>query len=149
MQPTSLRSAAMTFLSYHDRASFETTKRLLAELVNEGLVRATLKFSEGKQQQHLILYNNQTSLSKSQKWVEVNVRRGTYVGMQDDKVVTLVRAENLQPPVTIVDGTAAGKGQLDPEAILNFMIPWLVIDASESLLIKVGRELKNSSINQG
>jgi hypothetical protein len=142
----------MTVLSYRDRASFETAKRLLAEVVNEGLVGATLKFPGAieNQQQRLVLHKYRTPLAKSQKWVEVGVQRGSYIGMQSDKVVSLVRAESLQPPVIIGDG-AVERGELDPEALLGFMIPWLVdeAEASEALLMKVGKELKNSSINQG
>lgn len=141
----------MTVLPYHDRASFETTKRLLAEVVNEGLVGATLKFSERavNQQQRLVLHpTDQTPLSNSRKWVEVGLRRGTYIGMQGDKVVSLVRAESCQPPVTIGDVNNTEREELDPEAILGFMIPWIVDVASEALLAQVGKELKNSSINQ-
>lgn len=69
--------------------------------------------------------------------------------MRGDNVVTLVRAESLLPPVRIGNGTTGVREELDPEILLNFMMPWLVSEASEELLIEVGRELKNSSINQG
>lgn len=142
---------AMTLLSYQDRASFETTKRLLAEVVNEGLVRATLKFSKfpNGTQQRFILCSNHEPLSKPQKWVEVGVRRGTYIGVQGDRVVSLLRAECLRPPVLVGASTITAREELDPDVIWKFMIPWLVDEASEALLLKVGIELKNSSVNQG
>jgi hypothetical protein len=38
---------------------------------------------------------------------------------------------------------------LEPEVIFEHMRPWLLNVADESLLQEIGRELKNSSDNQG
>ena len=142
--------AAVAAQSWSDRASFETTKRLLAEVVNEGLAGATLETSESTKQQRLILQRNQSSSLKSERWVEVNLRPGTYTGIQGGKVVSLVRAESLQPPVTLGDTTLGKRQELDPEIILEFMSSWIVGDDVDEILLRaIGKELKNSSNNQG
>lgn len=134
----------------HAQALFETTKRLLAEVVNEGLVDATIGESGNKQ--YLYLHGRlRTATETDCKWVKVGLKEGTVLETRDGKVAAVVRPDSLQPPVAIGDGDGDGEGQeeLDPGVLFRFLSPWLVENAEESVLDEIALELGNSARNQG
>lgn len=140
-----LQSAdTMEILSKHNQALFETTKRLLSEIINEGLADATIEVSESEQQRHLCLYSRISSQYGSR--VEVSIKPDTVIEMKEDRVVSVVRPDTLQPPVIIGD---TRNQELDPEILFRFMSPWLMDDASETVLEEMAQELRNSANNQG
>jgi hypothetical protein len=138
----------MTALPAKERAYFETTRRLLAEIVNEGLASATVTVCQSTEQQALILTDNFESPADSESWVKVSLLPNTNLGLKDGKVISLVRPANLQQPVTIASNSAE-KESLDPEEIFEHICPWLSRDADAALLKVIGKELKNSRDNQG
>ncbi|KAF7593530.1 hypothetical protein BBP40_011258 [Aspergillus hancockii] len=137
----------MTVIARHDRACFETTRRLLAEIINEGLATATANTLDSTKQRYLVISSNYERLETPEKYMKVSLQPGAYVGLKDSKVVSLVRPENFEPPVVILEDTTE-RVVLDPELVLDFMRPWLQDGANELLLTEIGKELKNSSNNQ-
>lgn len=132
-------------LSRHDQASFETTKRLLAELVNEGLVDAKLENSTPTSSHHLCL----RSLLGPQDatCVRVGLVADTVVERQDDRVISVVRPDTLQPPVSL--GNAMNQ-ELDPGTIFKFLSPGFIDSTGEKVIAEeIIEELRNSARNQG
>ncbi|KAJ5901986.1 hypothetical protein N7495_002514 [Penicillium taxi] len=133
----------MTILSRHDRALFETTKRVIAEIVNEGLAYATLELSAPGELQILCL----RSILNPQygNLVNVAIKAGTIVEMRDDRVVSIIRPDSIQSPV-IIAGT--GKGELDPGTIFKLLSTSFGDVISEAVLEEIVQELRNSAANQ-
>ncbi|KAJ5175036.1 IucC family-domain-containing protein [Penicillium canariense] len=131
----------MTILSGHDQASFETTKRLLAEIVNEGLVSAKLEVTAPSGSQMMCIQ----STPQDGSLVKVAIKAGTIIETRDDRVVSVVRPDSLQPPVTIA-GT--DDGELDPGTLFEFLSTSFGDTASETVLDEIVRELRNSADNQ-
>ncbi|KAJ5972508.1 uncharacterized protein N7479_002426 [Penicillium vulpinum] len=138
----------MTATSRKNRAGFETTSRLLAQVVNEGLATARVKTSGNMHQEYLILTSHQESFENPERWVKAGLLPDTHYELRDGQVISLVRPGNLKPLISI--GTFSMETEvLEPEVIFEHMRPWLLNVADESLLQEIGRELKNSSDNQG
>ncbi|KAK6829130.1 hypothetical protein RU639_003328 [Aspergillus parasiticus] len=130
----------MTALTRHDQALFETTRRVLAEVVNEGLVRAKVEVTASEGPGTLCLLGPQDV-----SWVKVGVTPGTVIEMKEDRVVSVIRPESLQPPV-IVEET--GNQELDPGTIFAVLSALLKDVADETVLEAIVQELRNSATNQ-
>lgn len=134
----------MTVLSRHNRASFETTKRVLAELINEGLVHAKLEITTSKGPQILCLLS--TLNPDGGSLVKVAIKPDTIIKMRDDRVVSVVRPDCLQPPVIIAD---TNHEEFDPGTLFKLLGTSFGDVASETVLDEIVRELRNSAANQG
>ncbi|KAI2720719.1 hypothetical protein CBS147332_3959 [Penicillium roqueforti] len=133
----------MTILSRHDRALFETTKRVLAEIVNEGLVYAKLESTATGEPQILCL---QSILNPQDgTLVKVPIKAGAVIETKDDLVVSVVRPDSLQPPVIIAD---TRNGELDPGTLFKFLSTSFSDVASERVVDEIVQELRNSAANQ-
>ncbi|KAJ5800903.1 uncharacterized protein N7518_002971 [Penicillium psychrosexuale] len=133
----------MTILSRHDRALFETTKRVLAEIVNEGLVYAKLESTATGEPQILCLQSILNPQDGS--LVKVPIKAGTIIETKDDRVVSVVRPDSLQPPVIIAD---TGHGELDPGTLFKFLSTSFSDVAGETVVDEIVQELRNSAANQ-
>lgn len=133
----------MVVFNKRDQASFETTKRLLAELVNEGLCHAEIEISrEGMQRMFLRCRSgshNDTPLS-------VTLKNDTVVEMKDNLVVSVLRPDCLEPPVMV---HSLEIETCDPEILLKHISSWFTSDVSDTLLNDIGRELHHCARNQG
>lgn len=137
-----------------DDALFETTRRLLAEIINEGLVEATVATALDKNKQpiqYLYLHPRQDlSVADDARWVRVNVRLGTTVEVRDGRVAAVVRPDCLEMPVVIGSKEDHNGGEeLDPGVLFRFVSPWMAEDASPDVLDGIALELQNSARNQG
>lgn len=132
--------------SKHSQALFETTKRLLAEIINEGLVDATIGGS--KNDQYLYLHSHLPAANDASNGFKVGLRPGTVLETRDGKVAAVVRPDSLQPPVVIGYGNGQEE-ELNPEILFRFLSPWLIKDADEDTLNEIALELGNSARNQG
>lgn len=132
-------------ISKHSQALFETTKRLLAEVVNEGLVDATIGGS--KNDPYLYLHSRLPATKNDRKWLKVGLQPGTVLETRDGKVAAVVRPDSLQQPVVISNG-GGEEEELDPGTLFQFLSPWLVEDADEDILNEIALELGNSARNQ-
>ena len=128
-------------LTRHDQALFETTRRVLAEVVNEGLVRAKVEVTAPEGPGTLCLLSPQDV-----SWVKVGVTPGTVIEMKEDRVVSVIRPESLQPPVIVGE---TGNQELDPGAIFAVLSALLKDVADGTVLEAIVRELRNSATNQG
>ncbi|KAJ6184953.1 hypothetical protein N7519_006254 [Penicillium mononematosum] len=133
----------MTILSRHNRASFETTKRVLAEIVNEGLVPAKLEITAPEGPQILCLLS--TLNPEGIALVKVAIKPSTIIEMRDDRVVSVVRPDSLQPPVIIAD---TNHEEFDPGTVFKVLSTSFGDVASETVLDEIVRELRNSAANQ-
>lgn len=134
----------MTILSGPNQASFETTKRVLAEIVNEGLVQAKLELTTPEGPHTLCLLS--TLNSEGGSLVKVAIKPGTIIEMRDDRVVSVVRPDSLQPPVIIAD---TNYEEFDPGTLFKLLSTSFGDVASETVLDEIVRELRNSAANQG
>ncbi|OQE80157.1 hypothetical protein PENNAL_c0047G00432 [Penicillium nalgiovense] len=133
----------MTILSRHNRASFETTKRVLAEIVNEGLVHAKLEITTSEGPQILCLLS--TLNPEGESLVKVAIKPGTIIEMRDDRVVSVVRPGSLQPPVILAD---TNHEEFDPGTLFKVLSTSFGDVASGTVLDEIVRELRNSAANQ-
>ncbi|KAL2839816.1 IucC family-domain-containing protein [Aspergillus pseudoustus] len=133
-------------LSRHDQACFATTRRLLATIINEGLATARVEMLGPSKQRYIIITNNNDCIDKPESWVRVGLLPDAYVWLKKRDVVSIVRPENLWLPVTTHNTT--DRNMLDPEVIFDYMYPWLLGVAEESILMEIKRELKSTSANQ-
>lgn len=140
-------------------AEFETTCRLLACLVNEGLVHAS------------VVHDDSSAVSiwlELRSWEESPGDRGTIriraaispasrLIDTEESLQTTVRPIDLAPPVVITHthndatmGELPGMVELNPAVLFDTVTPWLVdqgLDLDKQKQIKA--ELENSARNQG
>lgn len=139
----------MAVLTTRHRGCFETTKRLLAQLVNEGLVIATSLATDSEYRCQLIIHGSQECGAKD-IWIKTNVRPDTFIDIECGRVLPILRPESLLPPV-ILGGRASEEEieELDPSTIFRFIFPWLKHIADEALLETMADQLRNTAENQG
>lgn len=138
----------------HDQACFETTKRLLAEIINEGLVDATVAGSNDDDKPNLCLYlhpRQDSAVADDARWVRVSVKPGTILEVRNGRVAAIVRPDSLEMPVVIgsKEDSKGGEEEPDPGVLFRFVSPWLLEDAGQSVLDEIALELENSAVNQG
>lgn len=134
----------MTIPSRHDQACFETTKRVLAEVVNEGLVYGKLEAAAPGGPEMLCL---QSLLSpQNGDLIKVAVKAGTVIESRNSLVVSAVRPDSLQPPVINID---TGEEELNPGTLFKFLSTSFSDVADEIVLDAIVQELRNSADNQG
>jgi hypothetical protein len=80
----------MTVLTAQGRACFETTRRLLAETINEGLASAAVTLCQPTEQRCLVLTSNFENRANPENWAKVCLLPDTYLGLKDGKVISLV-----------------------------------------------------------
>lgn len=142
----------MTVFPHHNEANLEATKRLLAEVVNEGLVSATVESLDPSEERFLVLSSNSEHAQRpNTNRIRVSLQPDTHICLRDGQVISLVRPNSLKPPVILSDDNGTGvKTTLQPETIFDAMRPWLLDDgADEPMLEEIGKELANSCNNQG
>ncbi|KAI1850686.1 hypothetical protein JX266_003968 [Neoarthrinium moseri] len=130
-------------LTERDKALFETTKRLLAQVVNEGLCDATVEICHLGETRQLCLHPR--SGSEDASLVRVTLKPGIVLATNDNHVISIVRPEYLQPPIIARNKDLYDR---DPEVILECMKSWFILDISENIIKEIGRELRNCADNQ-
>lgn len=142
----------MVSRSYQDYSSFETTKRLLAQLVNEELAIARIstvpKSGSTKDESYRLTLHGSQGTEASERWLKVNVRHDTLVNTKADRVIPILRPESLQPPV-VLGNEISEKEELNPATIFHFISGWFTQVAETSLLETVADELRETAANQG
>jgi hypothetical protein len=139
----------MTVPSVRERASFEVAKRLLCQILNEGLVSGTIETfkSEG---QYLCLFSNGCVTEKPEKRIRVRLQPSARAGifMRCGRIVSLVRPEMLQMPVTLVDGPSEGR-ELRSGALFQFASSLFTEHVEATTLDEIALGLENSEANTG
>lgn len=128
----------MSASNYAARARGETTKRLLAQLVNEGLT--TLDFLDES-------HDSATRRPRITGQREGNPGRWLTLSAVHGVITTgHLRPNDLELPVTLCSGNNEAL-QDDPGAIFEFISVWL--DCNEAMTASVVQELRNSAAMLG
>lgn len=132
----------------HQFAQFETSRRLIACLVNEGMIDASVDQSG-------YLNLRQPNVSKGSKGLTVRV------GLTGDAAREWLESTSkpyLQPselsvPIMIrreQDGQAEDVAETDPTVLFSLMSPWFTTEnTSQEAIDTITRQLKSSAENQG
>jgi hypothetical protein len=138
----------MDNLSRRRQAFFETTRRLLAQLINEGLSHATLEHV-GPTKTCLNLHGpSLLGATNKYPYVQVNLDRTISQELHEARVDSIVQPCSLRPPVTLVDAEKKVE-EWNPGVIFSFIRPWFADIANDDALSKISQELQNSAENQG
>ncbi|KAL4732808.1 IucC family-domain-containing protein [Aspergillus similis] len=125
----------MTIPSIQDRSRFETTKRLLAQLVNEGFAVGSLI------NRQIILHGKKGS---KELWIRINIHHDTLLNTDGTRVYPILRPESLQPPV-ILGKRDSETEELEPAAVFRFVSPWFTSFADEECLAKMADQLQSTA----
>ncbi|QKX54320.1 uncharacterized protein TRUGW13939_01406 [Talaromyces rugulosus] len=137
----------MTIPPTSERASFEVAKRLLCQILNEGLVSGTLKTVEYGGL-YMCLFSNRYITEKPEKYIRVGLQRSAHAGIfaRSGQIVSLVRPEMLQMPVILVDGTSE-RQELRSGALFQFASSLFTEHVEPSTLENITLGLENSRAN--
>lgn len=136
----------MAFDSPPEKPCFETTKRLLAALINEGLAHATIKGE--KEEPHRSIYLRSYDSSRQDQSIVVQTTPGALIEDRNGEVLPVIQPSMLCPPV-IVTGKGTRSTMTDPGDIFTFISPWFEDMASQQILQEISHHLRNSGSNQG
>ena len=140
----------MTY-NLHQQAAFETSKRLLAQIVNEGLLTAsTLHINGGSAMWLCFKSPDYSSNEIGTRAVMVTICPDTAVGiMQGEKVVSLLRPESLRLPIVLEGASGEMSIEHDPGKLFALLHGWFEGKAVADLRDEIITELQNSAANQG
>ena len=127
---------------------FETTKRLLAALINEGLISA--RISGSKQEPHRIIHLSQNdAISDDTSFpIAVQVTPGALIEDRNGEVLPVIQPNMLYPPVVVIREGMEEK-MVDPGQVFDVISPWFKGTASQSAIDDISRRLRSSGSNQG
>jgi hypothetical protein len=113
-------------------ALFETTRRLLSNLINEGLCVASISADSSSALQWICLRaQNPLTAGNGVSMVKVHLAPSVSVKEDNGKIVTLVGPDQLLPPVMFESGkedSHGSWGELDPGVIFATLHPWFGAD---------------------
>lgn len=132
--------------SIAEEPCFETTKRLLAALINEGLVYAVIKGA--KNDPHRCLYLSKDDSSGEECSILVQAAPGALIEDRNGEVLPAMQPSMLCPPVT-VKCRGVESEFTDPGDIFTSINSWFEGMASQQVLEEISRHLQNSGLNQG
>ena len=143
----------MGAVSKRDKACFETTRRLLSHLINEGLCSVSVEPNLSGGLRWLCLHDkNNVPEAHTSSRVKVHITTATSVAIESGQVISSVRPDQLVAPVLLefnLQSPLSTRKELDPGVIFENVYPWFqkICEPSTKDLIK--RELQNSAANQG
>ncbi|KAJ5093165.1 hypothetical protein N7456_009026 [Penicillium angulare] len=101
--------------------SFETTKRLLAALINEGLVDAFIDGVDNELHKFISLRKNENP--RAQGSIVVQAAPGALIEDRDGEVLPVIQPSMLCPPVIVIND-GARREMTDPGDIFTAILPW-------------------------
>lgn len=137
----------MATISRRTRAFFETTRRLLAQLINEGLLHGTVD-SSGPFQPVLRLSGPRPCSHGFERYIQVSLVENGCSWTRGFQIQSLLSPSDLQQPVLLVDQDCQVE-EICPGEVFYFIRPWLPDGSSEETLLEIAEELRNSARNQG
>ncbi|GKZ64479.1 siderophore [Aspergillus niger] len=130
------------------RALFETTKRVLASAINDGIACATLESCNCPSPLLCLRSPGGTMASDEDAWIKCGMRADAYVETDGGRVVGFVRADDLLGPVLTQNLNGEISEELDPGVICGVICRWRSRqDESDAVEILV-KEVRNSANNQ-
>ena len=143
----------MAKISRSAEALFETTRRLLSSLINEGLCNASIdEVSPDGRRWIYLLPESPSTHSSGDRMVRVIFTSSARIKEDAGRITSLVRPDQLSPPVifeSVVANNATSWEELDPGIIFEALYPWFGKDHENNAMHVVKRELQNSAANQG
>lgn len=140
----------MTRTQYTEHAEFETTRRLLACLINEGLVDFVLQRVESSKQRTLCLRSlaNDGKLSSITQLL-VGVSSDTLVD-EVGRICCPIAPEQLELPVRLENNKGNTFVEANPSNILSAIHEWIPESIPNVPLLETTQQmLQNSAENQG
>ncbi|KAH7013789.1 ferric iron reductase FhuF-like transporter-domain-containing protein [Ilyonectria destructans] len=139
----------MTVLSKADVAFFETTRRLLSHLVNEGLCLAFIEPAGTDRVQWLCMTTPKPDFG-STCTVKVHFIPERVVLGDAGQITSLVRPHQLRPRVLLECDGQPPRLELDAGVIFQSVYPWFGETNEDALIVRdqIARELQNASANQ-
>ncbi|PYH68019.1 uncharacterized protein BO88DRAFT_368042 [Aspergillus vadensis CBS 113365] len=126
------------------QALFETTKRVLASAVNEGLASGTIERSI---RSNLVLcLRDPAGIGES--WIKCGLRNSAYVENNDRKIIGFLRADDLLPPVLTQAVEGKVSEELDPGVICRIICLWQPEHFPSAAVETLMEEVRNSADNQ-
>ncbi|GLA24864.1 siderophore [Aspergillus niger] len=130
------------------RALFETTKRVLASAINDGIACATLESCNSPSLLLCLRSPGGAMASDEDAWIKCGMRADAYVETDGGRVVGFVRADDLLGPVLTQNLNGEISEELDPGVICGVICRWRSRqDESDAVEILV-KEVRNSANNQ-
>ncbi|KAI9375019.1 IucC family-domain-containing protein [Aspergillus egyptiacus] len=134
---------------YRADAFFETTKRLLAQLINEGLVHADIYPSKGGPGYLLSLRSIRSVDKPKVISVTVHVKQEGYLDINANGVLPVVRPEYLEGPTTLEFANRDTIHEADPSRIFGSICSWLNSGSLGATAVeKLAHELHSTALNQ-
>jgi hypothetical protein len=139
----------MDALSIRQQAQFETTKRLVSQLVNERLVAASLDANSNTTARYICItcprgYDG-TALNRRLKvYAQLNMP----IVSEGGSIVSLIRPLSLEPRVFLCEDEQE-IFELGPRAIFQFISPWLINSTNKVGLQRVEAGLETAAMFQG
>jgi hypothetical protein len=137
------------------QALFETTKRLLSSVINEGLVTATLSKTPSKPSILRLSKIQTPSPSPAhplEKWLQVGLASESESNLYTNpsgNLVSLLRPEWLVPPVVIAHNGEEKEAE-GPDVLFRFLCGELFVVAPAGEIVdQMAVNLINSAANQG
>lgn len=132
----------------HQFAQFETSRRMIACLVNEGMIEASVDQSGYLNLRQPNVLRNSRSLTvrvgltgdAAREWLESTSK--PYLQPSELSVPVMIRREQ--------DGQAEDVAETDPTVLFKLMSPWFTTEnTSQEAVDTITRQLKSSAENQG
>jgi len=140
----------MSIPAKRNLALFETTKRLLAQIANEDLITPLLEVSPATNEQYMCLQNpHSTAETGEAECVKARIQGEAHIKVDQGKIITIIRPDDLKPPVTIQKSATETVEEWDPGTIFCIIGHWLPHEIGKEAKEALVEELRNSAANQG
>lgn len=140
-----LSTRAGSMLSIRRRAHFETTKRVLAAAVNEGMAIGTIETSASP----VLLLRAPYPETDDGRWIKCGVHADAYAEKDGDRVVGFLQAEDLLTPVLTGSTPGEGSEELDPVVLCRIICDWQPESVEKGGLESLMMEVQSATDNQG
>lgn len=139
----------MAVISIRHQAQFETTRRLVSQLVNERLAPAALEKASPTERSYLCIKSPTTYHGPaSGRRLKISIKPGTNITLKDGSVISWIRPQALEPNVMLCDKNEE-IFELAPGAVFLFILPWLENKKNTAALQRVQLELELAAMFQG
>lgn len=143
-----LTNAEMHDKVLHQFAQFETSRRMIACLVNEGMIHASVD-----QSGYLNLHPPAVSKNPEGLTVRVGLTGDAAREWLESTAKPYLQPSELSVPIMIrreLDGQAKDVAETDPTVLFRLMSPWFTSEnTSQEAVDTITRQLKSSAENQG
>lgn len=130
------------------QAVLETTKRVLAQAVNDGLASAYIDVASS-QRRWLYVCRPDSNADSNGIWIKCALKTDTHVEIEGGQIIGFLHPDSLRPPVWLQDSQGNVQEELQPGPICQVIAQWQPDPPSSNTLSAVLQELQNSAGNQG